>query len=871
MTDDKISSIDLKNLIENETGQKFDRNNKIFSPFKSEKTPSFSIYFNSNKNKWMFKDFSSNEVGDQIDFIQKFKNMDYKQAREYLNLPNELTIQELQANEIEKYIEWQIKHQDNKKDYTLIGLFPFTDPNNNILYYKAKFKRADNKKDISYYHLENDRVINTRGCDELPYNLYKTIQAIKNNDIIIITEGERNANKLNNMLKKGYCATSVKGIRELNKLTYFNGCKIYICGDNGPAGEKYKQHIYEELFKESTVFKFIRLPGLNKMPDNFDIEDWLEAGHDRNDLLEAFNKSLDLKNVYDLQQDKHGIYKKVYSEKAESYKKVYISNFNIISATSLRFVNEGLENIEITFKTEYGKTIKRDGSVTVLDDVRSFKSFLNSIDLTFKGKADDLNTLKEWINNYFLDDSCEIVNGNQFAVLNNELLYIAPDGAIGASKTFDNIKSDEKVSNNILSLEPIKKDELKELMQYLFAFAGPNNTYSIIGTVINYLAIYQAIQLNIKFSHLLIIGEAGSGKSTILEQVVAAMLNYPLSLKKSMGLSSGFSFTKDLSIGNYPVIYDEYKPSTFDRYKNQSLSNILRNAYDRQNAERGTKSQVVNSYKLNRPIIMAGEQSYLGSEKALIERSCIVYISKNERTKDNENSMEWLVKNNILLCKLGRCLIEKVLTINIDQYKNIRESIKESIAEYDFLNDRVLNTTINSCTGIEILNKILIDLGIPILTDYCKYVVQNIKSEVLEDGEENYSDVQNMLVKFNEIIEDRRVNIENIVTVRCGILYIKTSEMLNQLRIFIKATGEKISILSNKDFSKQAKKSNYLLEKSNAIKLNGKTARMDIYNIDKIRALNLDSIIESDELTPIYDNEPILFPVQESNYFEDCN
>ena len=64
-------------------------------------------------------------------------------------------------------------------------------------------------------------------------------------------------------------------------------------------------------------------------------------------------KSLDLKNVYKLQQDKHGIYKKVYSEKTKSYKKVHISNFNIISATSLRFVDEGLENIEITFKTEY--------------------------------------------------------------------------------------------------------------------------------------------------------------------------------------------------------------------------------------------------------------------------------------------------------------------------------------------------------------------------------------------------------------------------------------------------------------------------------------------------------------------------------------
>lgn len=855
------TSIDLKNLIETETNQKFDRNNKIFSPFKSEKTPSFSIYFNSNKNKWMFKDFSSGEIGDHIDFIQKYKNMDYKQAREYLGLSSELTIQELQASKIEKYIEWQIKHQDNKKDYKLIGLFPFTDPNNNILYYKSKFKKADNKKDISYYHLDNDKVVNNRGCDELPYNLYNTLQAIQNNDIIIITEGERNANKLNNMLKKGYCATSVKGIRELNKLTYFNGCKIYVCGDNGFAGEQYRQHIYNELFKNSKVFKFIRLPGLNKMADNSDIEDWLEVGHNINDLIEAFNKSLDLKNVYELQQDKHGIYKKVYSEKTESYKKIYISNFNIVGATSLRFIDEDLENIEITFKTEYGKTITRDGSVTVLDDIRSFKSFLNSIDLTFKGKGDDLSTLKEWINNYFLDDSCDIVNGNQFKILNNELLYIAPDGAIGVNKTFDNIKSHEKVSNNILSLEPIKKDELKELIKHLFNFANPNNNYSIIGTVINYLAIYQAIQLNIKFSHLLIVGESGSGKSTILEQVVAALLNYPVSLKKSMGLSSGFSFTKDLSIGNYPVIYDEYKPSTFDRYKNQSLSNILRNAYDRQNAERGTKSQVVNSYKLNRPIIMAGEQSYLDNEKALIERSCIAYISKNERTEDNTNSMKWLIKNNILLCKLGRRLIEKVLTISIDQYKTIRAEIEQNIAEYDFLSDRVLNTCINACTGIELLNKVLIDLGIPALTDYFKYVVQNIKSEVLEDGEENYSDVENMLIKFNEIIEDGRVHTENIIKIDNGNLYIRTSEMLNQLRIFIKATGEKITILSNTDFNKQAKKAGYITMKNIQKKLNQTNRKVDIYNIDKIRALKLDSIIESEELTPVYDNEPIAFPV----------
>ena len=66
-----IEEIDLKQLIENETGERFNRANKIKSPFtSSDDTPSFSVYFNSNLGKWKFKDFSTGKEGDALDFIQ---------------------------------------------------------------------------------------------------------------------------------------------------------------------------------------------------------------------------------------------------------------------------------------------------------------------------------------------------------------------------------------------------------------------------------------------------------------------------------------------------------------------------------------------------------------------------------------------------------------------------------------------------------------------------------------------------------------------------------------------------------------------------------------------------------------------------------
>ena len=88
-----IQNIDLKELIEYETGERFNKEGKIHSPFNpGDKNPSFSIYYNADAGKCCFKDFSTGEYGDCVDFIKKHKNMTDRQAREYLGIQSTIKL-----------------------------------------------------------------------------------------------------------------------------------------------------------------------------------------------------------------------------------------------------------------------------------------------------------------------------------------------------------------------------------------------------------------------------------------------------------------------------------------------------------------------------------------------------------------------------------------------------------------------------------------------------------------------------------------------------------------------------------------------------------------------------------------------------------
>ena len=362
----ELENIDLKQLIETEVGQRFTRDNKICCPFHSEKSPSFSIRFNSDNNKWQWKCFGGcNTSGDALDFIMKYKGFDYKAAREYLGMENKKSDKELEFEKTEF-----------KKGYKLKGLFTFVNEKNEVVYYKAKFIQPDGKKCSSYYHLEGDKVVNSRGADEIPYNLYNVVEGLRVGKILITVEGEKDANTINSLFKNNkYVSTSLKGVKDFSVLKGLYSC-IYVIKDTGEAGEQYGKKIYEELNpplmddeQDRPAFKFINLPGLKALGDNKDVTDWIEAGHDKEDLLKAFKRSLDVNSRYDLQQDFRGIYKQV-TNKHGKWIKIYLTDFNLLEAKRMRYVDDDTEGVKLLLKSCTGEIIEKIGPSTVFDDVK---------------------------------------------------------------------------------------------------------------------------------------------------------------------------------------------------------------------------------------------------------------------------------------------------------------------------------------------------------------------------------------------------------------------------------------------------------------------------------------------------------------------
>ena len=595
------------------------------------------------------------------------------------------------------------------------------------------------------------------------------------------------------------------------------------------------------------------------MGDNKDVTDWIETGKSKDDLIKAINRSLDLKDSYELQQDKKGIYKILIKSTDDGIveKKIYLTDFTLLEATRLLFVEDDIEGVKIKVKSCTGDIIEKTGPATVFDDVRSFKNFLGTLDLSFKGRIDDLTMLKGWINKYWAIENESIYSGTQFIEDNGYIALVTNTGALASNNLDLSKKSDKSDCVDISNVEHINKKELMELKKHLFKFATADKSISIIGTIVNNLCVYQNICNKEALHHLLIVGESGSGKSTILKNVVAAILNYPRNDIKSIGLITPFALIKELSTGNYPVLFDEFKPSLLDRYKVQKISDTLRNLYDRQVVSRSDKSFNTTNFQLKRPIIIAGEESYPNREKALINRSAIVYLSRNERKTENIEAMKWIIDNEEILNKFGKSLIYIIINLSADDYKKIRISIKEKFNKFK---DRPLNTAVNIATGIEIINILLKKHKLKELKNYEKYIAQNINEEILDNGEDTKSTVEQMILLYNEMIEDgRALEPKDVIQDRGDGLFIRTNEMINQIHVFVNQVGSaELVPLKATDFKTQAKKAGYLIKLSSKnIKVGGKATKFDQYDKDKMRMLKVDSIVEP-ELTLIDDDQKVI-------------
>lgn len=285
-----MSKINLRELIEKETGQKFNKDNKMLCPIHKGEKLSLSI---KNDNS-VWKCFECGLGGDAIAFIKEYRNINFRDAIKYLNLDNKEYSNKLSlTGRIELFIKNNPIKDKNNSLMNLIKTYMYVDSNNNPQYFKAYFKPLDGNDESRYYSFDGNRISKKRGSAEVPYNLYRLLQALKNKEKVIIVEGEKDVETLN---KFGYTATSLINIKPKEfDLRIFKDSKVYVISSEGEAGEKYKNNIFEMLKNYVSEFNVINLKGLAKLGDNKGISDWFENGKTEDDFKEALKDKWDYK------------------------------------------------------------------------------------------------------------------------------------------------------------------------------------------------------------------------------------------------------------------------------------------------------------------------------------------------------------------------------------------------------------------------------------------------------------------------------------------------------------------------------------------------------------------------------------------------
>ncbi|WP_138206384.1 CHC2 zinc finger domain-containing protein [Haloimpatiens lingqiaonensis] len=467
---------ELKQLIENETGQKFNKNNLICCPFHAEKTPSFSIY---EDGKPKFKCFGCGENGDIIDFIRKYKDLDYIEALKYLS-DKGYSIKSIDMPHIDiiSYVKWQLNHLSDMKGFKISEIYNFKDHLGNVKYYKVKFKTDDGKQ-CRYYSIVNDKVQCKRNGEELPYNLYRLVKS-KSNTVYIV-EGEKDADTLSKM---GYLAVSLKGFQYYKfNCRFFKNKNIIVIPDNDQPGQNYKNDVIKGLKPFIKSYKV------------FPIEQYAkEPGQDITDLFKL--KYLDKEQFNSVLKDIKPKY-------------TYLTDNGKINSIKLAKLILNCEDIIYTNK----------------------EGFFHYEDGYYKLKDDDKNTLMKQLISSYLGDSVlnnnriknevlsqlmeltvieEIEPNNQYLNFKNCLLKVTKEGIEVLDHTPDIItihrfdydfeRVDYKDSNYYKGLKYALYDNT-DIVEFLQQFAGaclmPN--------------------ARLMKAALIISGAKGTGKSTFIE------------------------------------------------------------------------------------------------------------------------------------------------------------------------------------------------------------------------------------------------------------------------------------------------------------------------------------------------------------------
>lgn len=703
-------------------------------------------------------------------------------------------------------------------------------------------------------------------CEPVLYNLPEILKAIKKGEEVYFAEGEKDCD---NLVKWGLTTTTnfdgaskdnqkPKWRKEYNH--YFKGAKVIILHDNDGVGKAHAQNIADNLIG---IAEYVKCPELTDVEEKEDISDWIQKGHTKEELLKLVTDTPKLEASDEKEEKEEGVFEQencyckwIKSKETGDFRLIEISNFIIEPIEKVQSSNSNV--LKAVIKCKSGRTYERSFDIRndLMSGYSAFKKSLNEL-LIFSGRDFELEQIKALI----LRKEFPTKMGFEcsgFHYVNNEWIFVSGKGAINEKlEVLEDIvllKSNEILDTSLLNYEPIAKEELENLSDKLFKFNELGKSATILGSVAAMFLKEKLFQEDIKFHHLLTIGEAGSGKSQTTEHVIIPLLGMNLCILASDKVTK-FSLERISSSSNFlPCILDEFKPFHMTNSKVDIISDFLRNVYGCITVLKGKSDLSLNEYVLNSPVILIGEDFI--NETAITERSLKLAFSKLDSLETSRSdAFKFLKANSELLKKLARALLNEALKFDSKSLKNIHDKYEKAILK-EISTDRVRNSIANCLCGITLLNRVYKSLNLDITItghkekEIITAIVKTAYVDLLDENNNTKSAVDQIIETFDTMADAKLLARDYDYKIIDGYRLI-----LHLKRIFYHIENEeRIKLeLSQREFSRQVKKQPYCINSQASVRLNTDKRGVASTKIETCLELDINKMIEKGlDITTFY-------------------
>jgi DNA primase catalytic core len=417
---------------------------------------------------------------------------------------------------------------------------------------------------------------------------------------------------------------------------------------------------------------------------------------------------------------------------AEVIDDIYISNFILNILEIYKRDSDGTEVLSGNIKYFDGQKSKVELDYKAFSSTRNFIEAI-PVKAVFTGSNHHLQKLKVNIG------KDKPIRKKLFSTIgrhNNEIilpgLTINEEGPVKDAKNIVKNLNDNQFLSSMPSDWPSRNKHVKAakaVYKHLSKINEPAIAGSLIGWnfAVPWCDLIRSQRAWGGFPHLIIYGEAGSGKTQTAKLVwrLNGVKSEPYSLPNTR-----FTRMHNYSLTNLvPFVVDEYRPEAWKAKDSRQIHEELRNIYNKNSAQRGRPDLTTKSYAFTAPVILSGEDRPRDTT-GLEER--IIVLNPNKEVVDGNSEYEDICKHNFV--ELQKAPLEAFALpyyswcLRQDNWLTELNEAREAITE--FADDEQLNLPERITNNLAI-----IQFGWTKYHQYAEALGIEIESELLDDTE----------------------------------------------------------------------------------------------------------------------------------------